>query len=325
MTDGQLSSTPPAPSSSPRSTELPTPRPIDPPAGAPPSAVIAPAWAIPRWQAVLLLMGIATVFASNHIAARFAFNHGLNVGTAVVARSVGTAVFVALLIALLNVPLNLNAARLKRAALVGVLLTLQSVFLYSAVARMPVALALLAFNSFPILLALISWAGGQPAPHTRVAWAMAVALLGLILALDAPGVLAAISGRADANVRGLVGCDGDGGLYRHLGAADPAVLWRARICMASGCDRMACARHPHALLRHGVYHAVCGAAQARHGQQRGDHEFRAGGSARVGLLDFGADGKAHAALGRCCGDLRATRGGLKKIVLQANTRISPQP
>ena len=54
-------------------------------------------------------------------------------------------------------------------------------------ALIPVALALLVFQTFPMLLALISWlAGGEP-PGGRVLASMAAALLGLSFALDVWG------------------------------------------------------------------------------------------------------------------------------------------
>ena len=48
----------------------------------------------------------------------------------------------------------------------------------------PVALALLAFQTFPMVLALISWLAGGERPSRRVRVAMPVALVGLALALD---------------------------------------------------------------------------------------------------------------------------------------------
>jgi drug/metabolite transporter (DMT)-like permease len=71
----------------------------------------------------------------------------------------------------------------------------QSFCLYSAVAVIPVALALLAFNTFPLLLVLLTWAMGGERPSARALVAMPVALIGLVLALDIVGTLEAIAGR----------------------------------------------------------------------------------------------------------------------------------
>ncbi len=69
-------------------------------------------------------------------------------------------------------------------------MTLQSLFLYSAVARIPVVVALLLMNTLPIQLALISWAMGGPRPTPRAALIMGVILVGLVVVLDLPAWLA---------------------------------------------------------------------------------------------------------------------------------------
>lgn len=150
---------------------------------------------IPRWAGIALLLVIATVFGSNHVAARIAFEHGTNVTTAVAVRSAGTAFFVLLLLLLTRTSLKVERATFGRSILIGLLIAVQSYCLYSAVARIPVALALLAFQTFPMLLALISWFGGGERPSKRVLLAMPVALVGLALALDVWGKSGDLAGR----------------------------------------------------------------------------------------------------------------------------------
>ena len=142
---------------------------------------------IPRWLGIALLLVIATTFGANHIAARIAFEHGANVTTAVAFRSTGTAIFVLVLLHLNRVSLAVPGKTLGQAILIGLALTVQSYCLYSAVALIPVALALLAFNTYPMLLALMSWAAGGEHPEPRALIAMPVALAGLALALDVWG------------------------------------------------------------------------------------------------------------------------------------------
>ncbi len=150
---------------------------------------------IPRWLSIAILLTIATVFGSNHIAARIAFDHGVNVTTAVAARSIGAALFVLALLMVSRVPLALPAVTRWRAVAVGVLIAVQSYCLYSAVARIPVALALLAFNTFPMMFTLLSWATGSERPARRALIAMPIALCGLALALDVSGKSGDIAGR----------------------------------------------------------------------------------------------------------------------------------
>jgi drug/metabolite transporter (DMT)-like permease len=138
---------------------------------------------MPRWLGVLLLLGLATCFGANHVAARLAFDNGLNVATAVTVRSVGTALAVLVLLRLSGVTLRMPAATLGRGLAIGLLVSIQSVCLYSAVSRIPVALALLVFNTFPIMLAVVSWLAGGERPARRTLIAMPIALLGLSIAL----------------------------------------------------------------------------------------------------------------------------------------------
>jgi drug/metabolite transporter (DMT)-like permease len=150
--------------------------------------------------ATLLLT--AFMMGANHVAARTAFNHGLDVVTAVTVRSVLTAGVVALILWQQKVAFSVQPEQRKYLAAVGVLIAVQSVCLYSAVARLPVALALLAFNTYPLTTAL--WArvlyGHQP--ERALLWAMPVMMLGLALALD---VLGAASGLGAARHWGEIG------------------------------------------------------------------------------------------------------------------------
>lgn len=145
----------------------------------------------PRWAGFLALTLIALLMASNHVAARLAFDHGVTVATAVAFRSTGTALAVGALLVLQRVPVALSARERRALPAIGVLIGVQSLCLYAAVARLPVVLALLVFNSFPLMTALWARALYQHRPERAVLLAMPVILLGLVLALD---VLGAASG-----------------------------------------------------------------------------------------------------------------------------------
>ncbi len=139
--------------------------------------------------ATLLLL--ALMMGGNHVAARFAFNSGVDVVTAVSCRSAVTALVVGVLLWQQKVSWVTTARQKKFLLLIGVLIAVQSVCLYSAVACLPVALALLAFNTYPLSTAL--WARilyGHRAERA-VLLAMPLMLFGLALALD---VLGAASG-----------------------------------------------------------------------------------------------------------------------------------
>ena len=145
--------------------------------------------------AVLALIVIAVVFGSNHVAARLAFDHGAGVATAVAVRSGVTALALFALLRALGVAILLPRLTLARAVLVGALVALQSFCLYSSVARIPAALALLVFNIYPMLLALAVWVAGGERPSRAAFVAMPLALVGLVLALDVVNRAGDLQGR----------------------------------------------------------------------------------------------------------------------------------
>ncbi len=135
--------------------------------------------------ATLLL--IAFMMGANHVAARLAFDSGVSVATAVAFRSCVTALVVGLVLVAYRVPLRLQARHRKALPLIGLLVGVQSLCLYASVARLPVALALLAFTTYPLWTALWARAVYGQRPAQRVLRAMPVMLVGLALALDVFG------------------------------------------------------------------------------------------------------------------------------------------
>lgn len=158
--------------------------------------------AAPSPRAFVALLLLACLFGGNHVAARVAFDHGADVITAVAVRSLVTAIVVAALVALNHVPLSLNARQRRVMPLIGLLVAVQSVCLYGAVARIPVGLALLAFNSYPLWTGFWAWALYRHAPERRVLLAMPVILVGLALALDVWGAASGLGARAHWSVIG---------------------------------------------------------------------------------------------------------------------------
>jgi drug/metabolite transporter (DMT)-like permease len=139
--------------------------------------------------ATLLL--IALMMGTNHVAARFAFENGVDVATAVTLRSGGTAVVLALLLWQQKLHITLTRQNKRGLLAIGALIAVQSLCIYSAVARIPVALALLAFNSYPLWTAMWARLIYKHRPDPFMLRAMPVILVGLALALD---VLGASSG-----------------------------------------------------------------------------------------------------------------------------------
>jgi drug/metabolite transporter (DMT)-like permease len=135
--------------------------------------------------ATLLL--IALMMGANHIAARIAFNNGADVATAVVFRSTVTALVIVSILAAQGVRVQFTPRHKRLLPVIGLLIGVQSLCLYSAVARLPVALALLAFNTYPIWTAIWSGLVYRHKPEQAMLFAMPVILVGLALALDVFG------------------------------------------------------------------------------------------------------------------------------------------
>ena len=144
---------------------------------------------IPRPLAIATLMLAASFFAGNHVSARLAFDDGTGLLLAILTRG-SVALLIMTTLALwqghrFTVPQGKRGWQL----LLGLMIAGQSLCLYSAVARVPVAVALLMVNTWPILLALLNWViTGRP-PSARLAMIMALILGGVVLVLDVPAWL----------------------------------------------------------------------------------------------------------------------------------------
>jgi drug/metabolite transporter (DMT)-like permease len=153
-------------------------------------------------QGFVSLLLVALLMAANHVAARLAFNSGLDVATAVAVRSGVTAMVVGLLVWLAGVPRRLSSQHMRGLLMIGVMIGTQSQLLYGAVSRLPVALALLAFNTYPLWAALWNRVFyGQP-PERQVLLTMPVILAGLALALDVIGAASGLGARQQWAVMG---------------------------------------------------------------------------------------------------------------------------
>ncbi|WP_069086448.1 DMT family transporter [Pseudomonas sp. TCU-HL1] len=172
----------------------------------------------PRHIAALLLAGLACAFAGNHIAARIAFDDGAGLLLAILCRSGVTMLVLGILVFLKRESVRLGPAMAGWQLLMGCLIGFQSFCIYSAVARIPVGLALLVVNLSPVFLALFTYVLGGPAPTRRSVVLMACILCGLLIALDVPTIVA---GQGQFDERWI-----EGVLFSLVGAAVfGAAMW----------------------------------------------------------------------------------------------------
>jgi drug/metabolite transporter (DMT)-like permease len=130
------------------------------------------------------MLAVGCLFASNHLNARIAFDHGTSVGTAISVRATFTAVLLLVLMRVQGIRLSIPHELRGRTLLAGILIATQSYCLYSAVALIPPALALLVFHTSPVLYVLLTWALGKEPPRLLALAPMLLALLGLAFALN---------------------------------------------------------------------------------------------------------------------------------------------
>src|SRR5918999_2440673 len=133
---------------------------------------------------IVIMLGVASAFASNHLCARIAFDHGASVATAVSVRATFTALLLLVVMRLQGVRITVPRELRGRTVLAGVLIATQSYTLYSAVAIIPPALALLVFQTSPMLYVLLTWALGKEPPRWSALAPMLLALVGLAFALN---------------------------------------------------------------------------------------------------------------------------------------------
>lgn len=141
--------------------------------------------------AILILTCVGLSFSFGHVAARLAFDQGTSVVTAVFFRSGFVVAVLAVYLSLRRLRPTMPARLLGWQLTLGLLLTVQSLGIYIAIAAIPIGIALLFLHTFAILLALITWALGGAAPTRQGIFLMLLCLLGLFLSLDVPALIAA--------------------------------------------------------------------------------------------------------------------------------------
>ena len=133
---------------------------------------------------IVIMLVAASAFASNHLCARIAFDHGTSVATAVSVRASFTALLLLVVMRVQGVPIFIPRELRGRTVIAGLFIASQSYCLYSAVKIIPPALALLVFQTSPMMYVLLTWALGKEKPRWSALPPMLLALVGLALALN---------------------------------------------------------------------------------------------------------------------------------------------
>lgn len=136
--------------------------------------------------AILTLLLIASMGASSNVSARLSFDEGTGALVALLGRSCMVFLFLVAFMSVRHDDRHIGRLKWGWVIALGLLVTTQGLSMYSALARIPVALALLAVNSFPVILMLMNWVlnGRRPTPMALLL--TAVMLVGLAIALEVP-------------------------------------------------------------------------------------------------------------------------------------------
>jgi len=136
------------------------------------------------WLATLFIACTATTFALGSTMIRFAYESGANTLAVVTVRATVAALGLGLVLFLRRVPLRLSFRECWVSILLGTLVAGYAAAMYLSMVYMPIALAVLAFYTYPIFTSLFAWLTGQERFSFFGASALALAFGGLLLALD---------------------------------------------------------------------------------------------------------------------------------------------
>jgi drug/metabolite transporter (DMT)-like permease len=139
---------------------------------------------LPRPVIISVILLCSILFASNHIAARIAFDNGTGILLAIIARGFVALILMASIIIVKKASIKIHKSLIKWQVLLGLLIAIQSVCLYSAIQLIPVAMALLLVNTWPMMFILASWVTGKRQPNLLVFMVLTIILVGLFFVLD---------------------------------------------------------------------------------------------------------------------------------------------
>ena len=136
------------------------------------------------WRGIGLAIIVAFGFSATSVLSALAYAGGTNALSVLTMRSIFALVILLFILRLKNVVTKLPPARRNGALACGILLAIYSYGLLGAIEYMPVALAVIIFYTYPILVAGVGWLSGREPFRPEVAIALSIAFLGLMLALD---------------------------------------------------------------------------------------------------------------------------------------------
>lgn len=131
-------------------------------------------------------MLVALMGASSNISARLSFDEGTGLLLALLGRTAITWLLMAGISQWRSQSLKVPRRQIPWVVLLGLAVTMQGFGMYMALSRIPVALALLVVNCFPMLLVLLTWWLNGRRLTLQAAVIMLGMIAGLLIALEVP-------------------------------------------------------------------------------------------------------------------------------------------
>lgn len=131
----------------------------------------------------------ALVLSTVSVATQMAFAGGSNALTVVLVRNGVAALAVAAFLVIAGAPMALKPRERLIAAAIGILLALNNISLNLAIERVPVPVAVLSFYTYPVWMALWSWATGEEPFRPAGAAGVLLAFAGIALTVGLAPVL----------------------------------------------------------------------------------------------------------------------------------------
>lgn len=150
------------------------------------------------WRGIAKAAIVGVAFATNSTLAGAAYAGGSNALSVLVVRAVVAFVVLYGLLGARQVPRSLSVPRRYQALALGALFASYSYGVLAAIQFMPVALAVVTFYTYPLMVAAAAWWRGEESFSAATAVALLVAFAGIVLALDIFGTHPSLRGVAMA-------------------------------------------------------------------------------------------------------------------------------
>lgn len=143
------------------------------------------------WAGSLAALASAILFASNVVFSRLAYDFGANLHSLNLVRTVTFLCCLILVVFAGRTGAKMHRADMLRCFWLGVLLCAEMYLVLASIIFIPVALAILVFYSYPLMIALWAWATGKSSISPVIFGVMLVAFSGLVITLTGSDLLSA--------------------------------------------------------------------------------------------------------------------------------------